>query len=149
MPKRPFPICLGALLLVASSCTALERTHDCSGVIDVVNGGLEAVRFDAPDAGDAETYVRFAAVYDEVSNQIATMPIEDATLSKTVSSYREILDRAAKNSRAYARELENRSTKAERRSSDQKLEKLRSRAKTDLGREAALVRKINQLCQPH
>ena len=149
MQKRPFPISLCAILLGAAGCAALERTHDCGGVIDVVNAGLDAVRFDAPDAGDPETYDRFATAYDEVSNQIAAMPIDDATLSKTIGSYREILDRAAKNSRAYARELENRSSKSERRSSDQKLEKLRSRAKTDLGREAALVRKINSLCHPH
>jgi len=149
MPKQPFPLALCALLLGAGGCTALERTHDCGGVIDIVNGGLEAVRFDAPDAGDAETYARFASAYDEISNQISIISIEDATLSKTVGSYREILDRAANNSRAYARELESRSSKAERRSSDQKLEKIRSRAKTDLGREAALVRKINSLCHAH
>ena len=149
MPKPPFPTFLCALLLAANGCTALERAHDCGGVIDIVNGGLEAVRFDAPDAGDAETYQHFASAYDEMSNQIALIPIEDTTLAKTIGSYREILDRAANNSRAYARELENRSSKAERRSSDQKLEKIRSRAKTDLGREAALVRKINSLCHPH
>src|SRR5687768_1209399 len=111
MPNRPFSFSFAVLLLGANACTALERASDCGGVIDIVNDGLDVVRFDAPDAGDTETYERFAATYDDVSKQISALAIEDAALAKAVGTYREIMDRAAKNSRAYAGELGNRSTK--------------------------------------
>ena len=51
------------VLAGALGCTALERAHDCSGLVDIVNGGLVDVRFEAPDAGDPDTYERFAATY--------------------------------------------------------------------------------------
>jgi hypothetical protein len=149
MQNRPFVLLL-ILELAGSGCAALDRAHDCSGVADIVNGALVDVRFDAPDAGDPEAYQRFAATYDDVSKQIGSLSIEDAALAKAVGSYRDVLDRAAKHSRAFAKEMASSGsdTKAERRSSERRLERIRAQAKTDLTREASAVRKINTLCHP-
>lgn len=134
--------------LASAGCTSLERAHDCDGLADIVNRGLVDVRFDAPDAGDAETYERFAATYDDVSKRIEQLTIEDAALAKAAGSYRDVLERAAKQSRAYARELTSSATKSDRRSAERRMEKIRAQAKTDLSREAAAVRKLNTLCHP-
>ncbi len=150
MPNRLLAFFV-ALQLAGAGCTALERAHDCSGVVDIVNGGLGDIRFDAPDAGDPETYERFAATYDDVSKKIELLAIDDTALTKAVESYRDVLQRAAKHSRAYARELAgkaDKTSKGGRRSVERRLEKLRAQAKTDLSREASAVRKLNTLCHP-
>jgi len=146
MPSRFLP--LFSVVLVAG-CSALERMHDCDSVVDVVNTGLEDVRFDAPDAGDVDAYEHIAIAYDDVSKRIEAIAIGDAALAKAVGSYREIVERAARNSRAYARELNPGQTKSDRRTAERRLEKIRAQAKSDLGREASAVRKINVLCHPH
>jgi hypothetical protein len=134
--------------LAGSGCAALERAHDCSGLVDLVNDGLVDVRFEAPDAGDPETYERFAATYDDVAKQIGELSIDDAALAKAAGSYREVLERAAKHSRSYASQLSGSDDKADRKSAERRMEKVRAQAKTDLTREASAVRKINTLCHP-
>jgi hypothetical protein len=150
MPNRILAFSL-ALQPAGAGCTALERAHDCGGVVDIVNGSLSDIRFDAPDAGDAETYERFATTYEDVSKKIELLAIEDTALAKAVESYRDVVQRAAKQSRAYARELTNSASnndKAGRRSAERRMEKLRAQAKTELSREASAVRKLNTLCHP-
>lgn len=130
-------------------CSALERAHQCGGLAEIVNSGLEEVRFDAPDAGSGESYERFALAYDQANERIEALGIDDPALSKVVGSYREILDRAAKHSRAYAHELVTRgASKGERRSAERRIERIRAQAKNDLAREASTIRKINAVCHP-
>jgi hypothetical protein len=151
MMPNPLLASLFALQLAGAGCTALERAHDCVGVVDIVNGSLGDIRFDAPDAGDPETYERFASTYDDVSKRIELLAIEDAALAKAVESYGDVLERAARQSRAYARELTKKAdntSKGERRSAERRMEKLRAQAKTELSREASAVRKLNTLCHP-
>jgi hypothetical protein len=146
MPSRFLPL---FIVVLVAGCSALERMHDCDSVVDVVNAGLEDVRFDAPDAGSDDAYEHIATAYDDVSKRIEALEIGDTALAKAVGTYREIVERAARNSRAYARELNPGQTSRDRRAAERRLEKIRAQARSDLGREASAVRKINALCRPH
>lgn len=143
-------VALAALTLATGGCGALRRAHDCESVVEIVNEGLANIRFEAPDAGrDGPAYERIASTYEDLGRRLAELPLSDGALSKAVASYRELIERVAKHSRDYARELSSPATsKAERKSLEQRLKRIRNQAKTDVAREAALVRKINTVCAP-
>jgi len=70
-------------------------------------------------------------------------------LAKALDGYREVTDRAAKNSRSYAEALAARArSKKERADQSARLTRIRTQAQTDLSREAQVVRKLNAVCHP-
>ena len=73
----------------------------------------------------------------------------DATLAKAVESYREVTDRAAKQSRSYSEALAVMpKSKKERTDKEARLTRIRTQAKADAAKEATAVRKLNAVCHP-
>jgi hypothetical protein len=121
---------------------------ECKQVIDTVNGGLSRVAASAADAGaSAVTYAQLADEYDALAKSLETTSSRDDALSKTIGTYRELIQRAAKHSREFSEELDRpTSTPEEEREKETRLARLRAQAKNDVNREASLVRKLNALC---
>jgi hypothetical protein len=141
----------GLLVLFGTSgCGAVKRVHECQGVIEVVNAGLTDLHVEVPDAGaSASAYHRIADNYDALNKRLLELAPRDATLAKALDGYREVTDRAAKNSRSYAEALAARArTKKERAEQSTRLTRIRTQAQTDLSREAQVVRKLNAVCHP-
>ena len=141
---------LGALTLCLLACSSLRRVHDCKRVIDTVNSGLSGVAISDADAGASPaTYTRLAEAYDALGKQLEGADSEDPALSKTFGAYRELIQRAAKQSRTFSEELDKpTSTPEEEKEKESRLAHLRNQAKNDVNREASLVRKLNGLCHP-
>jgi hypothetical protein len=138
------------LAVVASGCGALERVRECEAMIASVNQGLEAVRLQLPDAGaDAGAYGEISSIYEGVAKNIDAVEPTDAALQRAVASYKEVLERAAKHSHDYSQELARPTrSKAERKSKEARLKRIRTLAQSDLTRETSVVRKLNALCHP-
>jgi hypothetical protein len=134
----------------AVGCSSLRRVHECKRVIDAVNGGLSSLPADEADAGASpSTYMRLADAYDAFDKRLEGADSKDSALSKPFGAYRELIQRAAKQSRAFAEELDKpTSTPEEEKEKESRLNRLRTQAKNDVNREAALVRKLNGLCHP-
>jgi len=142
---------LGGLALCLVACNSLRRVRDCQRVIDTVNGGLSGISLSSADAGASPaTYVGLADAYDALAKQLEGADSQDPALSKTFGAYRELIQRAAKQSREFSEELDKpTSTPEEEKEKESRLTHLRNRAKNDVNREASLVRKLNGLCHPH
>jgi predicted nucleic acid-binding Zn-ribbon protein len=114
-----------------------------------VNGGLSRVATSAADAGaNPVTYVQLAEGYEALAKELESASSTDEALNKTIGSYRELIQRAAKQSREFSEELDRpTSTPEEEREQETRLTRLRAQAKNDVSREASLVRKLNGLCQ--
>ncbi|MEO8178142.1 MAG: hypothetical protein ABI895_04840 [Deltaproteobacteria bacterium] len=152
-PRRKSPssaALLGGLALCLVACNSLRRVRDCKRVIDTVNGGLSGIStYDADAGASPATYVRFADAYDALGKQLEGADSPDPALSKTFGAYRELIQRAAKQSRAFSEELDKpTSTPEEEKEQQSRLAQLRNQAKNDVNREASLVRKLNGLCHP-
>jgi outer membrane murein-binding lipoprotein Lpp len=134
---------------VLAGCSSLRRARECKRVIDTVNGSLSQLAAD-PDAGASPaTYVRLADAYDALGKQLEGANSQDPGLSRVFGSYRELIRRAAQQSRLFAEELDKpSSTPEEEAEKETRLTQLRTRAKGELSREASLVRKLNGLCHP-
>lgn len=141
---------LSGLALCLLACNSLRRVHDCKRVIDTVNGGLSGIStYDADAGASPATYVRLADAYDALGKQLEGADSQDPALSKTFGAYRELIQRAAKQSRAFSEELDKpTSTPEEEKEQQSRLAQLRNQAKNDVNREASLVRKLNGLCHP-
>jgi hypothetical protein len=139
-----------ALVLTATSCGALKRVHECEQVVESINTEMAEVRFQLPDAGaDAPSYTEIAGIYARLSQRLSEIPARDTALSRTLVSYKDVIDRAAEHSRAYAEELARATpSRQERKDRDGRLKRIRTMAKNDLVREASVVRKLNALCHP-
>jgi hypothetical protein len=136
-------------LLALSSCSSLRRVHDCKRVIDTVNGNLSQLAYDADAGVNAATYVRLADAYEALGKQLEGADSRDPALSKIFGAYRDLIQRAAQQSRLFAEELDKpSSTPEEEAEKEARLTRLRTRAKGEVGREASLVRKLNGLCHP-
>src|SRR5687767_1192730 len=148
--RRASAALLGALTLCMLACSSLRRVQDCKRVIDTVNGGLGEVSASAADAGASPaTYVRLADAYDALAKRLEGADSRDPALSKTFGAYRELIQRATKQSRAFSEELDKpTSTPEEEKEKESRLAQLRSQGKNDVNREASLVRKLNGLCHP-
>jgi hypothetical protein len=131
-------------------CSSLRRVQECKRVIDTVNGGLGSISADGADAGASPTaYARLADAYEALDKSLAGADSKDPALSKSFLAYRELIQRAAKQSRAFSEELDKpTSTPEEEQEKDSRLSRLRTQARNDVSREAALVRKLNGLCHP-
>jgi hypothetical protein len=132
-----------------AGCSSLRRVHECKRVIDTVNGSLSQLAHD-PDAGASPaTYVQLASAYEALGKELEGASSEDPALSKLFSSYRELIQRAAHQSRLFAEELDKpSSTPEEEAEKETRLTRLRTQAKGEANREASLVRKLNGLCHP-
>lgn len=141
--------CLIAIL-AAAGCGALKRVHECEAVIEAVNTGLEGIGVQVPDAGSSsEAYEQIAVAYDDLTKRIEQLQVEDAALAKALASYKEVTERAAKNSRAFGAELATRAkSRSARKAQEAQLNRIRTLAKSDLAREASAIRKLNALCHP-
>ena len=139
----------GSLALVAG-CSSLRRVHECKRVIDTVNGGLSSISAAGADAGaNPSTYAQLADAYAALDKRLEGADSKDPALSKSFGAYRELIQRAAKQSRAFSEELDKpTSTPEEEKEKESRLNRLRTQAKNDVTREAALVRKLNGLCHP-
>jgi hypothetical protein len=142
--------CGCALLAAALGCSPLRRVHECKRVIDAVNGGLEGMPAHGADAGASPaTYTQLADAYDAIGKQLEGASSADPALHKTFGAYRDMMQRAAKSSRAFAEELDKpASSPEEQTEKEARLSRLRAQAKNEVSREAALARKLNGLCHP-
>lgn len=131
-------------------CGAVKRVHECQGVIDTVNDGLNELHLQVPDAGDsAAAYVAIADGYAALGKRLEALAPSDGTLAKALDSYRELAERAAKNSREYSEALAAPAGTPKQRADKQaKLSRIRGEAQSDLSREALVVRKLNGVCHP-
>lgn len=138
-------------ILATMGCGALKRVHECEAVIETVNTGLEGIEVQVPDAGSSSAaYEQIAVAYDDLTKRIEQLQIDDAALGKALASYKEVVERAAKHSRAFSAELATRAkSRSARKSKEARLERIRTLAKGDLAREASAIRKLNALCHPH
>jgi hypothetical protein len=93
--------------------------------------------------------VRLAEAYDTLAKQLEGASSEDPALNKVFGSYRELIQRSARQSRLFAEELDKpTSTPEEEAEKETRLGRLRTQAKGEVSREASLVRKLNGLCHP-
>jgi hypothetical protein len=138
------------VLLGATGCGAIERVHECQAVIDAVNAGVGELQVQVPDAGSSPgAYKEIAEAYDALGKRLAELAPSDAALAKAVEGYRELAERAARQSRNYAEALAGVGrTKRERRDREARLTRIRNQAKADLSREATAIRKLNAVCHP-
>lgn len=138
-------------ILAALGCGALKRVHECEAVIETINTGLEGIEVQVPDAGtSAAAYEQIAVAYDELTNRITQLQVEDIALAKALDSYKELTGRAAKHSRDFGAELATRpKSRSARKSQESRLNRIRTLAKADLARETSVVRKLDALCHPH
>jgi hypothetical protein len=141
---------LGAVLLATSGCGAVKRVHECEGIIDTVNGGLANLHVEVPDAGASPSaYARIADAYDTLGKSLDELAPTDPSLVKALASYREVTDRAAKQSRSYSEALAGGArSRKEKNEKQARLSRIRAQAKNDLVREATAVRKLNAVCHP-
>ncbi len=132
----------------ALGCSPLRRASECKQVVELVNDGLGSMATSMADAGpDPAKYARVADAYEALGKSLEAASSRDETLSKTIESYRELIQRAAKHSREFSEELERpASTPEEEHEKETRLARLRAVAKNDVNREASLVRKLNGLC---
>jgi hypothetical protein len=138
------------LLLGATGCGALSRAQECQEVVEIVNTGLAELQVQVPDAGDSPAaYDEIANAYDAIGKRLGELSPSDAALAKAVASYRELTERAARQSRNYSEALAGVArSKRERRDKEARINRIRSQAKTDLAREATVIRKLNVVCHP-
>ena len=131
-------------------CGAVKRVHECKAVIEAVNGGLSELHLQVPDAGDsAASYAAIAAGYDALGQRLEQVAPSDPALAKALDGYRELAQRAAKNSRAYAQALAAPETSKKLRTDKlARLDRIRGEAQSDVSREALVVRKLNGVCHP-
>jgi hypothetical protein len=146
----PIALEVSLMLLVTGGCGAVKRVHECQDVIETVNAGLAELSVQVPDAGaDAAAYSQIAEGYEALGKRLDQLAPSDTALSKAVASYREVTERAAQQSRSYSQALAVRPrSKKERRDHEAGLARIRSQARADLAKEAAVVRKLNAVCHP-
>ena len=131
-------------------CGAVERVRQCREVVDAVNAGVSELHLQVPDAGvSASAYARIARGYEALGKRLDELSPTDTALAKALASYRELTERAAKNSRAYSEALRTpASSRKQRSDKEARLNRIRSQAQADVSREAQVVRKLNAVCHP-
>jgi hypothetical protein len=156
--SRPYPFArrrLNSTVILALSlqivgCGVLKRVHECERVVETVNAGLEDLATRVPDAGaSASAYEEIARAYEDLGKSIDLLQPNDSALQKAVAGYKDVIDRAAINSRSFAAELARPAgSRAERKNKNVRLERIRTLATNEVSREALALRKINTLCHP-
>jgi predicted nucleic acid-binding Zn-ribbon protein len=146
----PSVLTMSLMLLVTPGCGAVKRVHECQGVIETVNAGLEDLHVQVPDAGtSAEAYSQIASAYDALGKRLDAIAPSDTALAKAVEGYRELTERAAKQSRSYSEALAVvPKSRKERTDKEARLTRIRNQAKAEVAKEATVVRKLNAVCHP-
>lgn len=138
--------------LAALGCSPLGRISDCERVVETLNPGLLEIQRLTGNASTAAAYRQIADAYEELGKRLSALLPKDPDLSKALASYRELTQRAAKHSRAFSDELSKEPSGDAGVEGDPaaaaRMDRIRSGAKTELAREATLVRKLNALCHP-
>ena len=138
--------------MAALGCSPLGRIHDCERIVQTLNPGLLEIQGLTGSASSAAAYRQIADAYEDLGKRLSTLLPKDPELSKALSSYRELTQRAAKHSRAFSDELSKEPSVDAGAESDPagaaRMDRIRSGAKAELSREATLVRKLNALCHP-
>ena len=153
MPRScTFERALASLLLLfgATGCGAVKRVHECQEVIETVNAGLADLHVRLPDAGaSSSAYVEIAEAYEALGKRLDELAPSDAALARAVAGYRDLVERAARQSRNYSEALASDArSKRQRRDQEARLNRIRTQAKSDLAREATVIRKLNAVCHP-
>ncbi|HWO11799.1 MAG TPA: hypothetical protein VNN80_20040 [Polyangiaceae bacterium] len=132
------------------ACGAVKRVHECERVIATVNEGLSELYLQVPDAGASPAaYSAIADGYAALGRKLDELAPSDTALAKAVTSYRELTQRAAENSRAYGQALSKPArSRKQRREKEAQLSRLRADAQSDVSRETQAVRKLNGVCHP-
>jgi hypothetical protein len=119
-------------------------------LIETLNASFQELAPQLATAGPSPTaYASIADGYAALEAKLETTHPLDASLIKMVASYRDLTQRATKQSRAFAEELAKPVGSADdEKEKDARLERLRSQAKSEQAKEASLVRKLNTLCHP-
>lgn len=119
-------------------------------MLDTLNGSFRQLAPQLAAAGPSPAaYVSIADGYAALDAKLETTHPRDLSLIKMVASYRDLTQRATKNSRAFAAELAKPTASAdEEKEKEARLERLRAQAKAEQAKEASLVRKLNTLCHP-
>jgi hypothetical protein len=140
----------GLLLLGMTGCGAVKRVRECQEVIETVNAGVAQLQVQVPDAGSSPAaYGEIAGAYEALGKRLSELSPSDGALAKAVASYQELMERAARQSRNYSEALAGAArSKRERRDKEARITRIRGQAKTDLAREATVVRKLNAVCHP-
>jgi hypothetical protein len=140
----------GLLLLGMTGCGAVKRVRECQQVIDTVNAGLAELQVQVPDAGSSPAaYGEIANAYEALGKRLGELSPSDGALAKAVAGYQELMERAARQSRNYSEALGGAArSKRDRRDKEARITRIRGQAKSDLAREATVVRKLNAVCHP-
>lgn len=119
-------------------------------MIEIVNAGLAELQVQVPDAGSSPAaYDEIANAYEALAKRLGELSPSDGALAKAVVSYRELMERAARQSRNYSEALAGTArSRRDRRDKEARITRIRGQAKTDLAREATVVRKLNAVCHP-
>jgi hypothetical protein len=146
---RPSSVFATMGLLVALGCSPLRRTRECSRVVETINSGVSGIQSLSNSGRSALVYAQIAAAYEQLGKQLGSLLPRDPDLSRTLASYRDLTQRAAKHTREYSEELAKVPEGATLEPDTlARLDRIRSAAKVELTREASLVRKLNALCHP-
>src|SRR5690606_35164561 len=105
-------------------------------VIEAVNGGLAELHAQVPDAGASPAaYAEIADAYEALGKRLTALAPSDAALAKALEGYRELTERAARQSRKYSEALASDArSKREKRDKEARLNRIRTQAKADLSR---------------
>ena len=131
---------VGSVLCALAACSPITRVRDCKRVVDAVNPRLDRAEALAQDAGSPEQYEQIAAVYTEIGQTLATLPISDPKLKQAADDYRGLTEVSARQSENLAKELQ--------RGRRKQIRQLRAQARRHVATQDAVVRNLNELCHP-
>jgi hypothetical protein len=140
--------CLAAFGLVG--CGVVGRVRDCNRAAETIQEQLVQVRIRLPDAEhQPSAYLDIAAAYEALAWRLARLPVGDVSLAGALESYGEVVDRAARHSRAYARALDRPDRGRKKRSKRREaLDRIRGQVTAERSREQAVFRKLSAVCHP-
>ncbi|HTV20725.1 MAG TPA: hypothetical protein VMG12_18705, partial [Polyangiaceae bacterium] len=94
-------------------------------------------------------YAEIADAYEALGKRLGELTPSDDALAKAVAGYRELAERAARQSRNYSEALAGEArSKGQRRDKEARLTRIRNQAKSDLARESTVLRKLSAVCHP-
>jgi hypothetical protein len=137
--KRRFAA-ISCIWCALAACSPITRMRDCKRVVETVNPRLDRAEALAKDAGSPEQYEQIAAVYSEIGQTLATLPISDPKLKQAADDYRGLTEVSARQSESMAKELP--------RGRAKQLRQLRAQARRHVATQDAVVRNLNELCHP-
>lgn len=140
----------GAPLLLACSCSVLDRVQDCNAISEVVGRQIEQVKIRLPGAdGSSTVYYEIAAAYEALSFGLKELRVRDRSIQRALESYLQSIDQAGRHSRSFAHALTTVARPAkERRKRKARLARIRGKVESERSRTTATYRKLSALCRP-